>query len=149
MSKFEELCQIYATARRQSRDYRHSCQDFADFLVHRMNLYFQCPIETGEMHLDDDANLHLETALTLYENPSDPTNSDRQRISFPLSIRKKVDTFIVSVFPYGNEFAVPRDDLNKLDALYEYMADRIKRTYEDEIQLFTGEIDYLNSFMPF
>ncbi|GET39153.1 hypothetical protein [Microseira wollei] len=149
MSKFEELCKAYAAARKQSIEYKHSCQDFADFLVHRMSLYFECPIETGEMHVDEDGYLLFEIAMTLYENPQEPNNSAQEKVSFSLSIRKKRNTFVVSVYPYGNNFTIPRDDLNKLDEIYEFINKTIADIYEEKLKLWLGEEASIDLGIPF
>ncbi|MFB2981737.1 hypothetical protein [Microseira sp. BLCC-F43] len=149
MSKFEQLCKVYAAARKQSIEYKHSCQDFADFLVHRMSLYFECPIETGEMHVDDDGYLFFEIAITLYENPQEPNNYAQEKVSFSLSIRKKRDAFLVSVYPYGNNFTIPRDDLNKLDEIYEFIDNTITEIYEEKLKLWLGEEASIDLEIPF
>jgi hypothetical protein len=149
MSKFEELCKAYAAARKQSIEYKHSCQDFADFVVHRMSLYFECPIETGEMHVDEDGYLFLQIAMRLYENPQEPDNSAQEEVKFSLSIRKKRDTFVVSVYPNGNNFTIPRDDLNKLDEIYEFIATTIMELYEDKLKLWLGEEVSIDLGIPF
>ena len=149
MSKFEELCKAYAAARKQSIEYKHSCQDFADFLVHRMILYFECPIETGEMDVDEDGYLFFNIAMTLYENPQAPQDSAQEKVSFSLSIRKKRNTFVVSVYPYGNSFTIPRDDLNQLDRVYEFIDNTITAIYEEKLKLWLGEEASIDLGIPF
>ncbi|MGK7872344.1 MAG: hypothetical protein AB4426_03220 [Xenococcaceae cyanobacterium] len=139
MSKFEELCQVYAAARKEYLNCKHSCQDFADFLVNRMRIYFECPIETVAINFDEDGYLYLETELTLYENPHDTANSEHEKINISLLIRKKGDDYLISYTPYSGDFQIPGNDLNKLDEVYEFIANKIQKDYESQIQVFRGK----------
>ncbi|MBZ8182944.1 MAG: hypothetical protein SAL07_02725 [Oscillatoria sp. PMC 1051.18] len=145
MSKYEELCQVFANARKEAVKYKHSCQDFADFLVHRMSMYFGCAIATGEIRFYEDGNLHLQTSLTLYENPQDTANSACETITIDLSIIKKCEDFLVAVLPYGSEFTIPSKNMNKLDELFEFIADKIRAVYENDIELLVGECEKIRS----
>jgi hypothetical protein len=139
MSKFEEICQIYAKSRQEFSNSQHSCQDFADFLVNRMSLYFGCPVETREMQFDKDAYLHVPIYITFYTNPVNPQESQTDLIDMCFLIRKKPTGFTVSYLPYSGDFEIPNDNLNKLDDFFDYIEKWLKEHYQKKLQIFRGE----------
>jgi hypothetical protein len=105
MSRFEELCQLYATSRQEYLNYKHSCQDFADFLVHRLSLYLECPMETEVMRFDEDASLYVKTSLVLYANPEDRSHSPKDTIGIDLSVSKKGKDFEIMFLRFDANYS--------------------------------------------
>lgn len=144
MTRFEELCEAYARSSQEYLNCKHSCQDFADFLVHRFSLYLECPMKTEEMRFDEDASLYVRTSLVLYANPQDATHSPTETIGINLCVSKKGNDFEITFLGFDNDFdgkifRVPEDDLNRLDELYEAIFNRIKSNYERESAVWRGE----------
>jgi hypothetical protein len=139
MSKFQEICQIYAQSRQEFGNSKNSCQDFADFLINRMSLYFGCPVETGEMQFDKDAYLHVPIYLTFYTNPEKPQESEKDTIDMCFLVRKTLTGFTVSYLPYSGDFDIPNDNFNQLDEFFTYLEEWLKNHYQRKVQIFRGE----------
>jgi len=155
MSKFEELCKSYATARENYFNYRNACWDFASHLVSGMIDYFQCPKEQvkfiplkgdekpgsvytlmGAMHLDDDTFWHLGVGLTLYIAPN---VFPHETILLPLLIKKVTDYFIVKLDGHQKEFKIHIDKTDEFDTFYEFVFQQIQETYEKGLQRFLDQ----------
>lgn len=142
MSRFEELCQAYAAAKKASQTYRDACYEFCNIIVNRMIAYFQCHIEKEEPSFDDEYGfVNLRAIITVYENPSDTQNFSYDLINIDFTIVKKIDCFIVTVQPYGNDFKIPLEDLTILNEVYKFIEYKIKEDYEQELQLWLGKND--------
>ena len=135
MSKFEELCQAYAVAKKTSLESRQACQDFTDVFLKRMSDYFQCPIKKEKINFDQQGLMHVETSLTLYENPTHPELGTHEIVIISWSIEKILDNYVVTIYPWMKEFKIFWDEFSKFDEVYQFLFETIKETYIGEILL--------------
>jgi hypothetical protein len=137
MSKFEELCQVYANARKDYFDSVKMREDFVEIFVHKMDEYFQCPIEQTEITLDEQGVMHFSIAITLYENPNHRNSSIFEKIGVSLTLDKIIDNYVVTVLPWGEEFKLFCNEFNKFIEVYEFIFEKIKDTYISGLSKFT------------
>lgn len=153
MSKFEELCKIYDSARGSYVDYQRVCHDFASRLVKSMIDYFQGPEGAvtfiplqgepepektytlmGAMHLDKDTFWHLGVVVTLYPRPGIFLPHRRNLLCF--LIKKVEDYFIVKLSHLKEEFKIHRDKPDEFNPFFEFVFEKIKESYENSLQRF-------------
>jgi hypothetical protein len=139
MSKFEELCQVYATARKDYLTSAQMRQNFIDVFVQQMSDYFQCPIKPTDPTLDDSGTLHFSVLITLLENPHNPQESDSETVCISLTIDKVLDNYIVSVYPWGEEFKLFWEEFDKFTEVYDFIFEKIKETYIGGITIFSSD----------
>ena len=139
MSKFEELCQTYAAARKESLESRKACQDFADVFVKCMSDYFECPIEKHKIYFDEQGLMHFQVSLTLYENPSNTEDCESEIVLTDLSIEKIIDNYIVTIYPWGKDWKIFWDEFSKFEEVYEFIFEKIKDAYRSGISLLPPE----------
>jgi hypothetical protein len=129
MSKFEELCQVYAKARKDYFDSVKMREDFVEIFVRKMDEYFQCPIEQTEITLDEQGVMHFSIVITLYENPGNRNSSIFEKVGVSLMLDKIIDNYIVTVLPWGEEFKLFCNEFNKFVEVYEFIFEKIKDIY--------------------
>ena len=133
MSRFEELCQAYALAKQKTKSSRDACRKFADSFISGMKDYFQAPIERQEERFDEHGLMHFETYLTLYENPKNPDDSCSEVVVVYWSLEKILDNYILTIYPWMNEFKLFENEWDKFELVYEFIFERIKEAYLDQI----------------
>ncbi|AFZ37372.1 hypothetical protein Sta7437_3888 [Stanieria cyanosphaera PCC 7437] len=129
MSKFEELCQVYAKAKQEAAENCRTCQDFTDVFVQKMGEYFDCSFEQDNISFDDQGTMHFQVLLTLYDNPENLEESTEEKVSISLSVSKVIDNYIVTIFPWMKEFKLFWDEFNKFEEVYEFIFEIIKESY--------------------
>lgn len=139
MSKFEELCQAYANARKQYQESKDACLDFSKIFVEQMSNYFQCPINQENLTFYEDASLHFQISITLYENPQTPDTSEYETVVLSLSVEKVIDNYIVTVYPWGQDFKLFWNEFNKFEEVYDYLFERINNSYSNGLHLLPEE----------
>lgn len=129
MSKFEDLCKAYAAARKEYRDSCQACQEFSEIFVRGMSDYFECPVSNEKGKFDGNGELHFNASLTLWENPELPEDSEREDLTVSLSVRRVIDNYILTVYPWMREFKILIDEPAHFEEAYDYIFDRLKETY--------------------
>ncbi|MDJ0717611.1 MAG: hypothetical protein QNJ54_25880 [Prochloraceae cyanobacterium] len=100
MSRFSELCEAYALAKKRTEASRQSCRDFVKVFVERMGIYFECPIKAEKISFDQSNTLHFDTSITLYEFPQNPSQGSSEILIVSWSLQKILDNYIIMVFPW-------------------------------------------------
>jgi hypothetical protein len=131
MSKFEELCQAYATARKEYLNSMQTRQDFIDVFVEKMSDYFQCPVKKSEVTSDDRGVMYFSILITVYENANKPERSTSETVNISLTLEKVIDNYIVGVLPWGKEFQLFWDEFDKFQEVYDYIFEKVKEAYTD------------------
>lgn len=104
MTKYEELCQVYAQARQASVKSIEVCQKFAEIFVAQMGLYFQCPIEIPNYSFDEQGSMHFYPAFSLYADPLHPDEKQSELVVVSISLEKHEDCFGMTLFPWEEYF---------------------------------------------
>lgn len=155
MTKYEQICRSYLSARRAFRDYEETCRNFARDIVYGMIEYFEWPegeeityIPIGEefgpndrfyalagaMRLADDAFYHFGVELTAREAPGSGHSTPFLLTFF---IKKKGPHFIVKLGANGREIKIHEDKKNELDPFFEavflQIVDFFKNGYIDAV----------------
>jgi hypothetical protein len=144
MSKFEELCQAYANARKEYLESIQMRQDFIDAFVRKMSDYFQCAIEQTDVTLDDRGIMHFNLLMILYENPNLPEKSTSETVSISLTLEKIIDNYIISIFPWGKDFKLFWDEFNKFEEVYDFIFEKIQDYYLSGISELSSEHRTIN-----
>lgn len=154
MSKFDDLCQVYQTARKRFFDYEQTCRLFARELIDGMIDYFEWPrnqeitfIQVGEeinpndrfyalagaMRMDDESFWHFGVELTVEEL----SGSHPQPFLMLFFIKKVGSQFIVKLGPKGTEIKIHEDRRGELgpfyDAVYVRLVEFFMKSYGDAI----------------
>lgn len=154
MSKFDQICQVYMSARDSFRNYEETCRNFARNLVYGMIDYFEWPQDqeityiplgeeigpndrfyalAGAMRMDDEAFWHFGVELTVH----DPGGSHPLPFLMSFFIKKVGPHFIVKLGPSGREIKIHEDKQRELqpfyDAVYMQIVDFFKKQYQDAI----------------
>jgi len=152
MSKFEELCQAYATSRKAYVDYRDACFGFSQTLLEALIRYLEVPdgrirlvpvnrepdaeaVYTlgGAMHLDEDTYWHLGVLVDL----TDPSGAHPpQAVLLKLLLKRHEATFDVRLGQDEEDFEVRDDHPQDLAAFLEHIYLSIKESYEQGLQQF-------------
>ena len=141
MSRFQELCAVIEKDRRRWIDYHKQCLGFSKELVNGLREYLQCPdgclhcVPTagerdpdkiyslaGAMRLNDDPFYHFGVILAL--------DVYSPNILVPFLVRKVNDTFEVRIENVDQEFKIREDRLDELEAVYQFVFQLIKETFE-------------------
>ncbi|MBF2022694.1 MAG: hypothetical protein IGR93_22035 [Hydrococcus sp. C42_A2020_068] len=133
MSKFEELCQAYAAARKDYLESMQMRQDFVNSFVRKMSDYFQCPVEKTDVSFDERGIMYFSILITLYENPSQPEKFASEIVNVSLTLDKILDNYVVVILPWGKEFKLFWDEFNKFEEVYEFIFEKIKEAYTSGI----------------
>ncbi|MDJ0729181.1 MAG: hypothetical protein QNJ33_04235 [Crocosphaera sp.] len=133
MSKFEELCQVYALAKQKTQINHEACQKFVEKFIAAMSDYFQAPIKMQKESFDECGLMHFETVLILYENPNDQENSFSEMIVISWSLENILDNYILTLYPWMNEYKLFENEFNKFEEIYQFVFEVIKETYQSPI----------------
>lgn len=131
MSKFEELCQAYATARKEYLNSLQTRQDFVDVFVEKMSDYFQCPVKKSEITSDDRGVMYFSILITVYEDPTQPERSTSETVNISLTLEKIIDNYIIGFLPWGQEFKLFWDEFDKFQEVYDCIFEKVKEAYTD------------------
>jgi len=136
MSKFDEMCEIYRTARKGLIEYEEECRSFSRELVDDMIDYFEWPrgqeitflqlgdeinpnnrfyALAGAMRMDDESFWHFGVELTIEE----PTGAYPQPFLLSFFIKKVGPHFIVKLGPTGKEIKIHEDRRGELEPFYD------------------------------
>ena len=135
MSKYEELCQAYVLAKQNTQTTHQACQRFVEGFITAMSDYFQTSINKEKVSFDEDGLMHFYTALTLYENPNDKDNSSSETIVISWSVENILDNYILMLYPWGNQYKLFENELDKFEEIYQHIFEIIKETYQSPITL--------------
>ena len=155
MSKFNELCHFYSTARVNYFTYWHECADFVSEIVDGLKKYFEMPDEKlkfvplrdkpeygksytakESMHLEKDTFWYLGLVLTLC---GEMKNQPEETLILPLLIKKIENDYTLKLGPAGEEFTVGKEDEAGRRAFYDHMFAQIKDTYKDRLHKFLDD----------
>lgn len=152
MSKFEEICQAYATSRKTYMEYRDACFGFSQTLLEGLIRYLEVPggrirlvpvnrepdadavyTLAGAMHLDEDTYWHLGVLVDL----SDPAGAyPPQAVLLKLLLKRHEATFFVRLGQDEEDFEVRDGHPQDLEAFLEHIYLSIKESYEQGLQQF-------------
>jgi hypothetical protein len=152
VTKFDELCQAYATSRKNYFDYRDTCRDFINRLVKKTIKYLEIPEEqckviplnqevkdqcdysiSEAMHLDKDTFWHIGIQITLYEEPD---IVPRQPVLIWLMIKKNDGSFLVKLGPTSQDFMIRPNEEEDYIHFIDTVFLSIKDSFELELQHF-------------
>jgi hypothetical protein len=128
ISKYEELCQVYAQARQASVQSIEVCQGFAEIFIAQMGLYFQCPIEIPNSSFDEQGSMHFYPALTLYADPLNPDEQQSELVVVSIALEKYEDYFGLTLFPWEDSFQLIENDLATFTPVYDYIFEKVKES---------------------
>lgn len=149
MTRFEELCASYATARKNFFGYREACWGIASTLVKGMIEYFQCPEDVvtlvplneevtpgrytipGAMHFADDSFWHLGVKFRIYQAPN---THPQEEFLIDFHIKKLNDFFLVKMGPDSAEFKVHADRKEEFEEIYAWLYKRLKEYHAEGYQ---------------
>jgi hypothetical protein len=133
ISKYEELCQVYAQARQASVQSIEVCQGFAEIFVAQMGLYFQCSIEIPSYSFDEQGSMHFYPALTLYADPLNPDEQQSELVVISIALEKYEDFFGVTLFPWEDSFQIIENNLETFKPVYNYIFEKMKESYANSM----------------
>jgi hypothetical protein len=152
MSKYNELCKVYSTARKNYFDYWHDCADFVTGLMNGLREYFEMPKENLKfvplnekpefakkytakncMLLEQDTFWYVGVMMTLCGVLED---QPEETLILPILVKKLDDTYIVKFGQAGDEFQIPGDNQNSRHAFYDYVFNQINNNYKDRLHKF-------------
>ncbi|MGB9937216.1 MAG: hypothetical protein ACPK7O_05800 [Methanobacterium sp.] len=159
MTRFEELCESYANARKRYFNYENECMEFGMKMVNGLKEYLQCPPEQinyyppdkesdpnvsynihGATKLGEDGFWHVGIGIGLYEAPN---VRPQENVRSTLLIRKDDGHFIVK---YGreskDEFRICEDREEELDKFYEHIYEEVKELYDKQLENITGGAEF-------
>ena len=159
MSRFEELCESYTSARKRYFNYENECMEFGIKMMKGLKEYLECPPEQvnyyppdkesdpnvsynihGATKLGDDGFWHVGIGIGLYEVPN---GRPQENVRSTLLIKKEDGRFIVK---YGreskDEFRICEDDEDDLKKFYDYIFDEIKELYDKQLEHITGGAEF-------
>jgi hypothetical protein len=152
MSKFDDLCQAYATSRKAYVEYRDASFGFSQTLLEALVRYLEVPDGRirlvpvnrepdadavyplgGAMHLDEDTYWHLGVLIDL----SDPAGAyPPQAVLIKLLLKRCEATFCVRLGQEGDDFVVRDGYPQDLAAFLDHVHGTIKESYEQGLQQF-------------
>jgi hypothetical protein len=133
MSRFEELCQAYASAKQRTELSRQACQKFAEGFISGMSDYFQTPIGRQRESFDKQGVMHFETSLTLYEDPKNREDSFAEVVLIFWSLENILDNYILTIYPWGENFQLFENEWDKFELVYELVFERVKEAYLEKV----------------
>jgi hypothetical protein len=159
MSRFEELCESYTSARKRYFNYENECMEFGIKMMNGLKEYLECPPEQvnyyppdkesdpnvsynihGATKLGEDGFWHVGIGIGLYEVPN---GRPQENVRSTLLIKKEDGRFVVK---YGreskDEFRICEDDEDDLKKFYDYIFDEIKELYDKQLEHITGGAEF-------
>ncbi len=159
MTRFEELCGSYTSARKRYFHYENECMEFGIKMVDGLKKYLECPPEQvnyyppdkesdpnvsynihGATKLGEDGFWHVGIGIGLYEVPN---GRPQENVRSTLLIKKEDGRFVVK---YGkeskDEFRICEDSEDDLKKLYDYIFDEIKELYDKQLEHITGGAEF-------
>jgi hypothetical protein len=161
MSKFDELCEAYVSARKGFFARRSACAAFARAVLEGMEQYLGCPpfqlyfipsnyepasIKTrtaeGAISCADDGRWRFAIGLSLRES-QDTTRKDitPQTVRFELVLRPTDSGYAVRLKGWDDEFVLPATDGTAAHtAFYEFIFQRVRESYLGPDQRFLENV---------
>lgn len=153
MSKYDDLCRIYANSRNHYVEYREECFDFAEKLVKGLIDYFAIPGEYVKLFptLDEvkpDTTYTIKEAMLLAPNnfwhlgieiklcPEDDKKTPPQAILINLGIKKEDGRFLVKTGEKDKGYRIRKENRAEYDSLYENLYQVIKDYLETSVKRF-------------
>lgn len=165
MSKYEQICQAYMTARKTFQEYEDTCRNFARDLIYGMIDYFNWPQDqeityiplgeefnpndrfyalAGAMRMDNQAFWHFGVELVVHE----PGGSHPLPFLMSFFIKKIGPHFIVKLGPNGREIKIHEDRRKELqpfyDAVFAQIVDFFTKKYQDAITNQQQGLDFIS-----
>jgi hypothetical protein len=151
MTRFEELCQSFANARKRYFNYENECMDFGEKMVDGLVEYLECPPEQvnyyppdkesdpnvsynihGASMLGEDGFWHVGIGIGIYEAPN---VRPQENVRSTLLIKKENGCFTVK---YGkessDEFRICEDDEEDLEKFYGHVFEEVKELYDKQLE---------------
>ena len=159
MTRFEDLCGSYTSARKRYFNYENECMEFGIKMVDGLKEYLECPPEQvnyyppdkesdpnvsynihGATKLGEDGFWHVGIGIGLYEVPN---GRPQENVRSTLLIKKEDGHFVVK---YGkeskDEFKVCEEKEEDLKKFYDYIFDEIKELYDKQLEHITGGAEF-------
>ncbi|MGL5032398.1 MAG: hypothetical protein ACRC6M_01185 [Microcystaceae cyanobacterium] len=133
MTKYEQLCLAYASARQASLKSIETCHGFAELFIDHLAEYFQCGVEMQNVSFDEQGSMHFYPAITLYADPQKPSDENSEVVIVSLSLEKSEEGYLVTIFPWETSFELLKNRLDKLDdfiPIYDFIHEQILVAYE-------------------
>jgi hypothetical protein len=151
MTRFDELCESYASARKKFFNYEEECMEFGVKMVDGLVEYLECPPEQvnyyppdkesdpnvsynihGATVLGEDGFWHVGIGIGLYESHN---RRPQENVRSTLLIKKDDNSFIVK---YGkeskDEFKICEDNEESLEKFYGHVFEEIKELYDHQLE---------------
>ena len=151
MTRFEELCESYANARKKFFNYEHECMDFGSKMVAGLAEYLECPPEQvnyyppdkesdpnvtyniqGATILGEDGYWHVGIGIGIYEAPN---VRPQENVRSTLLIKKNNSHFIVK---YGKlskeEYRICEDKKEDFKEFYDHVFEEIRNLYDKQLE---------------
>jgi hypothetical protein len=151
MTKFEELCNSYANARKRFFNYEDECLHFGEKMVDGLTEYLECPPEQVNYYppdkesdpnvsynihsatiLGDDGFWQIGIGIGLYEAPN---VRPQENVRSTLLIRKDDSHYVVK---YGKqsqeEYRISEEDEGELKKFYGHVFEEIKELYDKQLE---------------
>lgn len=152
MSKYDELCQAYATSRHVYVEYRDACFGFSQALLEAMIHFLEVPDGrirlvpvnrepdpeavyslAGAMHLDEDSYWHFGVVVDL----GDPAGTfPPQAVLLKLLVKRHEGTFCLKLGQEGEDIEIREGYSQDLGDFMENVFLTIKESYEQGLQQF-------------
>lgn len=159
MTRFEELCESYANARKRFFNYEEECMEFGAKMVNGLTKYLECPPEQvnyyppdkesdpnvsynihGATKLGEDGFWHVGIGIGLYETPN---RRPQENVRSRLLIKKDDGYFVVK---YGkqsqDEFRICEDKEDDLEKFYDHIFEEIKVLYDRQLENMTRGTEF-------
>jgi len=152
MSKFNDLCHVYSTARRNYFDYWNSCADFATELLRGLGDYLECPKNNlsfvplkenpvygkhynakESMHLEQDTFWYVGMMFTLCP---DESGEPEETIFLPVLIKQSDSEFTVKLGPQGEPLQIIPGNQEHYTHFFDHVYAQINSVYEDRLHKF-------------
>lgn len=133
ISRYQELCQIYAQTRQESIKSVEVCQGFSKLFIRQMEVYFQCSIEIPNYSFDEQGSMHFYPALTLYADPLNPEDKKSELVVVSVSVEKYEDYFGLTLFPWEESFQLIESRVETFTPVYDYIFEKIKESYANSM----------------
>jgi len=150
MSKYLELCEAYANALSRTRETQQKCIKFADTFFKQMSDYFSYSFKLERTSFDRDNKMRIETSIILSEFPDNPEAGSQERIILNFSLKKILDNYILTLDSWSEEHKLFEDEFDKFEEVYEFIFEKIREIYLNEIPLpEDGKSSVRDFIMPF
>jgi hypothetical protein len=159
MTRFEELCESYANARKRYFNYEDECLKFGEKMVDGLVKYLECPPEQvnyyppdkesdpnvsynihGATKLGDDGFWNVGIGIGIYEAPN---SRPQENVRSTLLIKKHNSHFIVK---YGrestDEFKICKDKEEDLKKFFDHVFEEIKDLYDMQLENIRGGSEF-------